>query len=243
MARLARAKSESGIYHVIVRGINRQNIFHDEEDEFAYLNRLTQYKKECGIELYAYCLMSNHVHLLLKEGEIVIGVLMKKLGISYSYRFNQKYNRSGHLFQDRFKSETVDDDSYFLTVLRYIHRNPQKAGLQPFIRTSYSDYAEQNGITDTAFAISLFSSRDELLKYLNVDDNEQCMEYDEGIHLSDRRASELICQIGKVNHSQELQNIAGEKRNQILRELKLASISVRQIERLSGINRGIVSRS
>ena len=106
------------------------------------MNRLTLYKKECGIELYAYCLMSNHVHLLLKEGEIVIGKLMKKLGISYLYRFNQKYNRSGHLFQDRYKSETVNDDSYFLTVLGYIHRNPQKAGLQPFIRTSYSDYVE-----------------------------------------------------------------------------------------------------
>ena len=87
--------------------------------------------------------MSNHVLLLLKEGETVIGEPMKKLGISYSYWFNQKYNRSGHLFQDRYKNETVDDDSYFLTVLRYIHRNPQKAGLQLFIRRNYSDYAEQ----------------------------------------------------------------------------------------------------
>ena len=67
MARLAREKSESGIYHVIARGINRQNIFHDKEDECEYLNRLTQYIKECSIELYAYCLMSNHVHPLLKE--------------------------------------------------------------------------------------------------------------------------------------------------------------------------------
>ena len=243
MARLARAKSESGIYHVIVRGINRQNIFQDEEDECEYLNRLTQYKKECGIELYAYCLMSNHVHLLLKERDTVIGELMKKLGVSYSYRFNRKYDRSGHLFQDRYKSETVDDDSYFLTVLRYIHRNPQKAGLLPFIRTSYFDYAEQKGITDTAFPISLFSSRGELLEYLNVDDSKKCMELEEGSRISDRRALELICQIGKVNHSQELQNISGENRNQILRELKLASLSIRQIERLSGINRGIVSRS
>jgi len=76
------------------------------------------------------------------EGETVIGELMKKLGVSYSYRFNHKYDRSGHLFLDRYKSETVDDDSYFLAMVRYIHRNPQKAGLQPFIRTSYSDYVE-----------------------------------------------------------------------------------------------------
>ncbi len=68
------------------------------------------------------------------------------------------------------------------------------------------------------------------------------MDHDEGSRLSDRIASELICQIGKVNHSQELQNIAGENRNQILREFTLGSLSIRQIERLSGINRGIVSR-
>jgi putative transposase len=242
MARLARTKSESGIYHVIVRGINRQNIFQDDEDESVYLKRLTQYMRECGIELYAYCLMSNHVHLLLNEGDTAISEFMKKLGISYSYWFNRKYDRVGHLFQDRYKSEAVNDDSYFLTVFRYIHRNPQKAGLKPFIRTSYMDYAEQGGITDTTFALSLFSSQAELLDYLNKDDSEKCMETEEERRLTDGKAAELICRIGNVNHSLELQNIDGENRNRIIRELKAAGLSIRQIERLAGINRGIVAR-
>ena len=71
---------------------------------------------------------------------------MKKLGTSYSYRFNRKYDRVGHLFQDRYKSEPVDDDSYFLTVFQYIHRNPKNAALTPFSWTSYAGYAERTGV-------------------------------------------------------------------------------------------------
>jgi REP element-mobilizing transposase RayT len=92
MARTARNKGESGIYHVIVRGINRQEIFQDIEDRNIYLNRLKQYKEECGVGLYAYCLMRNHVHLLVKENGCPLGEFMKKLGTSYSYRYNRKYN-------------------------------------------------------------------------------------------------------------------------------------------------------
>jgi REP element-mobilizing transposase RayT len=93
------------IYHIIVHGINRQCIFHEEEDKSVYLNRMTQYKTECGIMLYAYCLMSNHVHLLVNETDRPFNVFMKKLGTSYSYRYNRKCDRVGHLFQDRYKSE------------------------------------------------------------------------------------------------------------------------------------------
>ena len=80
MARSARTNSKSGIYHVIVRGINRQNIFQDEEDKGVYLDRLTHYKNECGVKLYAYCLMSNHVHLLVRETDKPLSEFMKKLG-------------------------------------------------------------------------------------------------------------------------------------------------------------------
>ena len=73
--------------------------------------------------------MSNHIHLLLKEGQEPLSTTMKKIGTSYVSYYNWQYNRRGHLFQDRYKSEPVEDDAYFLTVLRYIHQNPLKAGL------------------------------------------------------------------------------------------------------------------
>lgn len=242
MARAARTKSKSGIYHVIVRGINRQNIFQDEEDKGVYLDRLTHYKDECGIKLYAYCLMSNHVHLLVNETDKPLNEFMKKLGTSYSYRFNQKYDRVGHLFQDRYKSEPVNDDSYFLTVFRYIHQNPAKAGLEPYVWTSFEDYSEQSGITDTQFAMSMFSSREKLLDFLRQDTDGKCMEFEAEKRVTDADAIELICKISKVKHGQEMQDIEIFERNRIIKELKAAGLSIRQIGRLTGINRGIISR-
>ncbi|NCB53035.1 MAG: transposase [Clostridia bacterium] len=242
MARSARTNSKSGIYHVIVRGINRQNIFQDEEDKGVYLDRLTHYKNECGVKLYAYCLMSNHVHLLVRETDKPLSEFMKKLGTSYSYRFNRKYDRVGHLFQDRYKSEPVDDDSYFLTVFRYIHRNPQMAGSAPFSWTCYTDYAEQTGITDFEFPLSLFSSREELLQFLRSEADEKCMDFQEETRLTDEKAAEMICCIGGVKHSQQLQSIDAGKRGEIIVQLREVGLSIRQIERLTGINRGIISR-
>lgn len=118
MPRTARRKSSTGIYHVLVRGVNQQRIFEDEADYAAYLLTLGRVKRENPFVLYAYCLMSNHVHLLLGEEAVPLSRIMQRIGVSYAYRFNQRHDRSGHLFQDRFKSEPVEDDGYFVTVSR-----------------------------------------------------------------------------------------------------------------------------
>ena len=146
MGRHARKSGESNIYHVMLRGINRQEIFEDREDEDKFLTLLDEYKLRCGFAVYGYCLMNNHVHLLLHgarnpcicrigDTEVELGPgescsqAMKRLGVSYVMFFNRKYARTGHLFQDRFKSEPIDGDPYFPLALRYIHRNPIKAGI------------------------------------------------------------------------------------------------------------------
>ena len=133
MPRKARAKSKTGIYHIILRGINRQKIFNDNEDKKRLLETLLRYKEKSKYQIYAYCLMDNHIHLLLKEGEEPLAQIMRRIGGSYVYWYNHKYERVGNLFQDRFKSEVVEDDTYFLTVLRYIHQNPAKAGIDVFV--------------------------------------------------------------------------------------------------------------
>ena len=79
--------------------------------------------------LYAYCLMSNHIHLLIREREDTIGMAIKRIASSYVYYYNHKYSRDGHLFRERFKSEPVNDMAYFVILLRYIHQNPVKAGI------------------------------------------------------------------------------------------------------------------
>ncbi|MDO9565422.1 MAG: transposase, partial [Candidatus Desulfaltia sp.] len=97
MPRRAREKSSTGVYHVMVRGINRQDIFNDEEDKQKLVSTLKRYKEICGYDVYGYCLMSNHIHLLLKEGREPITQVMKRIGASYVYWYNMKYERYGHL--------------------------------------------------------------------------------------------------------------------------------------------------
>ena len=133
MSRKPRVLSQTGIYHVMLRGVNRQPIFEQEDDyqKFVFiLHDMVSPKDEfkrpmpprCAI--YAYCLMPNHVHLLIQEKEESIAEVMKKVATRYAMYFNYKYEHYGHLFQDRFKSEPVNDEAYFLTFLQYIHQNP-----------------------------------------------------------------------------------------------------------------------
>lgn len=144
MSRYARRKSKSGIYHIMLRGINRQDIFEDDEDRQRLLETIKHYKTVSDYEIYGYCLMSNHVHLLLAEKEEPLSLAIKRISSSYVYWYNWKYGRCGHLFQDRFKSEIVEDEGYLLTVLRYIHQNPVKAGLvkdvKEFAWSSHHEY-------------------------------------------------------------------------------------------------------
>ncbi len=108
MPRRARLKSASGIYHIMLRGANKQEIFHDDEDCRYFLTTIKRYKVISGMDIYGWCLMNNHVHLLLKEGQEEIATTMKRIGVTYVYHYNCKYKTVGHLFQDRFKSENVE---------------------------------------------------------------------------------------------------------------------------------------
>ncbi len=129
MPRQARKKSESGIYHIMLRGINQQQIFEDEEDNTKFIQVLKDCKAVSEYKILAYCLMGNHVHILIKIEKEPIEQVFKRICGRYVYWYNVKYQRVGHLFQDRFKSEPVEDDAYLMTVIRYIHQNPVKAGL------------------------------------------------------------------------------------------------------------------
>ena len=123
---------------MMLRGINRQSIFEDDEDYIRFISLLRSLVQrfddngrplptQCTI--YAYCLMNNHIHLLVKEQTDSISTTIKRVAVSYAYYFNRKYSRNGHLFQDRFKSEPVNDMTYFVTLMKYIHQNPVKAEL------------------------------------------------------------------------------------------------------------------
>jgi len=128
MPRQARKKSATGIYHIMLRGIDGRNIFLDDEDRSKFIEKLLSAKQNANFKLYGYCLMDNHVHLLIEENE-EIGTSVKRITVGYVQWHNNKYGRTGHLFQNRYNSEVVETESYLVTVLRYIHQNPVKANI------------------------------------------------------------------------------------------------------------------
>lgn len=251
MPRRAREKSNTGIYHVMLRGINGQIIFKDNEDYEKLIQTISKYKEICGYEIYAFCLMTNHIHLLIKEGKESLGMVFRRIGASYVYWYNRKYKRNGHLFQDRYKSEPVEDDKYFLTVIRYIHQNPLKAGIEKNIAkypwSSYNEYLENNGICNTKFALSFFADEENravasFRKFNNEKNNDKCLEYEETVIIDDIAATKIIIKTAKVEKPNQVQDFEKEKRDKVIKELKNCGLSIRQIERLTGISFGIIRR-
>lgn len=251
MPRKARIKSSTGIYHIILRGINRQIIFEDTEDYVQFLESLARQKETSGIEIYAYCLMSNHVHLLIKEGNEDLGTVFKRVGSSYVYWYNWKYNRRGHLFQDRFKSEAVEDDGYFLTVIRYIHHNPLQAGitkeLSEYRWSSYNEYINRKAICNVKLGLGIFSDNTEkaigLFKEFSADKiDTHVLEYDDNIRWKDSEAKAFIKQIAAVQNPAEIQSFNKESRDDLIRICKQQGLSIRQIERLTGISFGVIRK-
>ena len=245
MPRVARIKSSTGIYHIITRGINQQNIFSCDDDYERFLNTLSRYCRKSSCEIYAYCLMDNHIHLLLKEGQEPLATTMKRIGTSYVYYYNWQYNRKGHLFQDRFKSEPVEDDAYFLTVLRYIHLNPIKAGIADdpasYPYSSYSEYTNRANLINPIFALAMFhqdkdQAIEEFINFHDQSNDDKCLDITEKrTTLSDRTIRQLV---SKKYHLElaTLSNTKTETQKKVLSYLKgLNSCSLRQLARLTGL--------
>ena len=126
MARKPRVEYPGAFYHVICRGNQRQVIFRSDGDREFYLRRLEHYRQRFDFTVYAYVLMSNHVHLLLETGKVGLSKIMQGLQLAYTGYFNRKYTKVGHLFQGRYKAVLCDRDAYLLELVRYIHLNPAR---------------------------------------------------------------------------------------------------------------------
>ena len=129
MPRQARLDVPGALHHIMVRGINKSAIFDDDRDRQKFLERLGQNIIEAKCAIYAWVLMTNHVHLLFKSGGKGISTVMRKLLTWYAIYYNRRHKRTGHLFENRYKSILCDEDNYLLALIRYIHLNPIRAGM------------------------------------------------------------------------------------------------------------------
>jgi REP element-mobilizing transposase RayT len=247
MPRQPREKSESGIYHIMLRGINQQVIFEDYEDYSKFIETLETYKAVSEYKVFAYCLMSNHIHILLKVEKEDLDLIMKRIAGSYVYWYNWKYYRKGHLFQDRFKSEPVESDAYLLTVIRYVHWNPVKVGLcsvpEAYPYSSYARYFEPQGMIDSSFIAGMMGV-EEFRSFHSMPGKEECLDVRESTrqHVTDEQAVALMRSLTGCKNASEYQSLTAEKRDKGLGELLRHGVSIRQASRITGISFGIVRK-
>ena len=261
MARQIRKKSGTGIYHVMLRGINRQDIFEDDEDYrqmTAILRGLTDRYDDQGLHLlplctfYAYCLMSNHVHLLIQEREERISEIVKRIGVTYAHYFNKKYERNGHLFQDRFRSEPVDNIEYFVILLRYIHQNPLKAGIVANVAdyrwSSWGEYKNCGHETSFCATKPVFARipKDELSELVCT----PLEEYGEILDIDNESAQQpsdddvkaFLQQSQGIANPLMIQSLEKVRRNEVLTAAKGFGAGLRQLSRMTGISFGVIQK-
>ena len=245
MPRTARIQGVSGYYHIIGRGIGKQILFEEETDYLFFLSTLDKYLKEESFQIIAYCLMENHFHLLLKI-DSGMDRIMKKILTRYAFYYNSKYERTGHLFQDRYTSVPVENEIYLLSAVRYIHNNPAKAGICPadqYRWSSWRSYTGWKGIVETDLVLELLGGAQAFRDFSTLEDDTEHLEFREKRRLNDQSAQEIIRNKLQLPSGTQLQEMDRESRDAALRMLKKEGLSVRQIERLTGINRGIITRA
>ncbi|WP_251197356.1 transposase [Anaerotardibacter muris] len=242
--------AESDIYHVISRGVGKQIIFEDDADRKRYLSYLYKYVSEFEtVELIAWCLMSNHVHLLIKAPIIDLSRFMQQLSSNYARFFNSRYERVGILFQGRFKSEPVDSDEYLRTVLRYIHQNPVKAGITSSCSYRWSSYNAYLSHSDSlramqSWVIDLFGDIRAFVQFHNKFDHHDLHEIEKrqrksSVFDSVTKSANLLLAPASIT---DVRGMKKHDRDAALLSLVRAGMTMRQVEKLTGISRSLISR-
>ncbi|MGH2426714.1 MAG: transposase [bacterium] len=165
MPRPPRPPIAGGTFHVTARGNNDDFVFLDDYDRYAYLGLLAKIKREMLLTLFAYALMSTHLHIVFQTPDGNLSAAIHRLHGNYAKAFNRRYGRRGHLFENRFRSKTIEDDIHLLESTRYVHLNPVRAGMVPapqdYPWTSYRYYVEpksDRSLIDTDPVLALFSN-------------------------------------------------------------------------------------
>lgn len=245
-------RTVTGFYHVCARGVGKQLIFEGDEDRWEFLELMRECCREAGVTVIAWCLMGNHVHLVLADYEDAMSAAMHRLLLTYARRFNKRTGRTGHLFQNRFDRRSLDTDRYLMAAIRYVHANPQEAGIALIERYPWSSFAEYlraydndttRGFSDPSCVLELFGSAEGFIAYsLSTPDGSEPALCDmketewERHAFADKMAKSLGVPLCGVKAAPPA------RRDTVIVGLHDAGFTVRQIERYTGIGKSTVSR-
>lgn len=247
MPRVPRSVSVTGFYHVMARGTGRLNIFEDDSDRYRFLSLLSDRFDDAGITLCAWVLMSNHFHLMVDDAQGNLSMAMHSLETSYARYFNSKTGRIGHLFQNRFASVPVENDSQAIMLADYIHSNPAKAGLataQEYRWSSYGAYElgyDRFGICDPTAVLDLVGGSSAYVRMFERCDGVYPLVSTSRSRLDDARALELARELASPYGIEEVKALDPNLRSKVLVEMRRAGLTVRQIERIVGLGRTTIS--
>lgn len=254
MPRKARKTSNTKVYHIIFRGNDKQDIFYDEQDYKKFIELIIDIKERYKCELYAYCLMTNHIHLIVYDKNENISKAMQSLILSYSIYFGKKYEKVGHLVQARFFSKNVETKEYLIRLCRYIHQNPVKAKIarvDTYKWSSYCEYIGQAKIINTKMILIILGrTKQEAIKnFIEIHKKEEekindYVEFEMIKKLNDTEAKEKIEKLLNLDNARKIKEYNLQKRNNEINKLKeIEGISKSQIARVLGLNRKIIERA
>ena len=252
MSKYLREFSNSKVYHIIIKGIDDGTIFYDNEDRNVFLNKLEITKKKFKYKILSYCLMSNHVHLVISIENENLSKGIQSLIIRYACYFNRKYDRKGPFVQNRFNSKKIENQRYFLEVCRYVHRNPEKAGIEKTDKYRWSSYQEYIGkekiIEKKILMHYLDNNINYFVSYTNKNETMQeinrLAELEMIRKLNDDTVARIILDKMKFSSVDEMINYFKDEKNhdkiKILKEIQ--GTNVTQIARIIRVSRRLVEK-
>ncbi|MCR4787184.1 MAG: transposase [Lachnospiraceae bacterium] len=253
MPRKPRIMSSTGIYHIILRSVNQHIIFEEESDYQKFLFILSDCKKKYDSDIFAYCLMDNHIHLLLRTDNDKLSSFFQSLGTRFVRWYNSKYSRSGHLFQDRFYSSVMENDSAFLSALVYIHNNPVKANMCRYASeyrwsSINAFYGEKNPLVNVSFSYDITGTKDSLLQFFARENNPSEDDMFKNDHrkinhfLTDEKALEIFKSVSHLTSISDVSNLGKTQRNLYVRSLRANGLTIKQTARIMDISETTVKR-
>ena len=251
MPRNARQRDEKGIHHVVVQGKRLENIFENEAEKELYLETLLQYKAKTGIKLYAFCILENHVHLVLQETkEESVSSFMRRVGVRFSYWYRQRYDLpvGERLFRGRYLSEPLHTEEGILEVVRHIHQEPVKQGLvlkmEDYEWSSYRLYLSPGSFIDRRLILDSLHFGGGYQAYMEEEKEVAVLEE---VPLKYGRTDEEVEALIQIrlmeNGFSEWKQTSADEKREILKQLRYKDeVSIQQLSRVAGVNRGYIQR-
>lgn len=248
-------RTVTGFYHVCARGTGKQLIFEGDDDRWEFLELMRECCRDAGVTVIAWCLMDNHVHLVLADYEDAMSAAMHRLLLTYARRFNKRTGRTGHLFQNRFDRRSLDTDWQMMEAIRSVHADPQEAGISLIERYPWSSFAEHlraydgdaadvaRGFSDPSCLLELFGSAEGFIAHsLSTPDGcDPAMPVLEETEWERHAFAEKMAKRLGVPLN-ELKTVAPSRRDRIIFALHDGGYTVREVERYTGISKSTVSR-